>query len=82
MAGAEAAVHKVNIDKPQIPQRLLKGSKFLKWPKSDGDVSFFKLFPISDINMGLSVQCNIVPAKLYFALKNLTLFYRILLLYQ
>ncbi|XP_076803235.1 1-phosphatidylinositol 4,5-bisphosphate phosphodiesterase beta-1-like isoform X3 [Clavelina lepadiformis] len=39
MAGAEAAVHKVNIDKPQIPQRLLKGSKFLKWPKSDGDDS-------------------------------------------
>lgn len=39
MAGAEAAVESFFIEKPEIPQRLLDGTKFLKWPKADGDVS-------------------------------------------
>lgn len=39
MAGAEAAVQRVICERPKVSQRLIKGSKFLKWPKSDGDVS-------------------------------------------
>jgi len=41
MAGAEAAVQRVICERPQVSQRLIKGSKFLKWPKSDGDESSF-----------------------------------------
>uniref|UniRef100_H2YFI5 Phosphoinositide phospholipase C n=1 Tax=Ciona savignyi TaxID=51511 RepID=H2YFI5_CIOSA len=39
MAGAESAVHRVLVEKPSIPERLINGSKFIKWPKSDNDVS-------------------------------------------
>ena len=39
MAGAEAAVQRVIVDKPFIPPRLIRGSKFLKWPSADGPVS-------------------------------------------
>ena len=38
MAGAETIVPCFSVDKPEIPKRLVRGSKFLKWPKSD-DVS-------------------------------------------
>jgi len=41
MAGAEAAVQRVICERPKVSQRLIKGSKFLKWPKSDGDDSSF-----------------------------------------
>ncbi|XP_078483629.1 1-phosphatidylinositol 4,5-bisphosphate phosphodiesterase beta-3 isoform X1 [Ciona intestinalis] len=39
MAGAESAVHRVIVEKPSIPERLINGSKFIKWPKSDNDDS-------------------------------------------
>uniref|UniRef100_H2YFI7 Phosphoinositide phospholipase C n=1 Tax=Ciona savignyi TaxID=51511 RepID=H2YFI7_CIOSA len=39
MAGAESAVHRVLVEKPSIPERLINGSKFIKWPKSDNDVT-------------------------------------------
>lgn len=39
MAGAEAAVHRMKVEKPEIPEMLIHGSKFIKWPKSDADVS-------------------------------------------
>nr|CAB3264927.1 1-phosphatidylinositol 4,5-bisphosphate phosphodiesterase beta-1 [Phallusia mammillata] len=39
MAGAEAAVQRIVVEKPEVPARLISGSKFVKWPKSDGDDS-------------------------------------------
>ena len=39
MAGAEEIIDTFVIEKPEIPKRLLDGTKFLKWSKSDGDVS-------------------------------------------
>ena len=39
MAGAEAAVQSIFLEKPEVPKTLLDGTKFLKWIKSDGDVS-------------------------------------------
>ena len=44
MAGAEAAVQRVIVDKPCIPSRLVRGSKFLKWPNPDGPVSYISLY--------------------------------------
>ena len=41
MAGAEAAVQHFICSRPEVPARLIKGNKFLKWPKADGDVSLF-----------------------------------------
>ena len=35
MAGAEAVLPSFPVNKPEIPKRLIRGSKFLKWPKSD-----------------------------------------------
>uniref|UniRef100_H2YFJ0 Phosphoinositide phospholipase C n=1 Tax=Ciona savignyi TaxID=51511 RepID=H2YFJ0_CIOSA len=35
----ESAVHRVLVEKPSIPERLINGSKFIKWPKSDNDDS-------------------------------------------
>ena len=61
MAGAEAAVQRVICERPQVSQRLIKGSKFLKWPKSDGDVSlnliqllFFNLFLFGLISINIT----------------------------
>uniref|UniRef100_H2YFI9 Phosphoinositide phospholipase C n=1 Tax=Ciona savignyi TaxID=51511 RepID=H2YFI9_CIOSA len=34
-----SAVHRVLVEKPSIPERLINGSKFIKWPKSDNDVT-------------------------------------------
>lgn len=35
MAGAEAILPSFPVNKPPIPKRLIRGSKFLKWPKAD-----------------------------------------------
>ena len=41
MAGAETAIPKVALGGFDIPSRLLKGSKFLKWTSKDGEVRIF-----------------------------------------
>jgi len=38
MAGAEAAVQKLFLEKPEIPKQIREGTKFLKVPKADGEV--------------------------------------------
>jgi len=38
MAGAEAAVQSFFLEKPEIPKKIREGTKFLKWPKADGEV--------------------------------------------
>jgi len=48
MAGAEAAVHHMVVERPEVPERLIKGSKFVKWYKSDGDVSYFVISLVFD----------------------------------
>ena len=38
MTGAEAAVQNFFLEKPDLPRKFRQGTKFLKWPKADGEV--------------------------------------------
>lgn len=43
MAGAETAILRADVGNFDIPSRLLKGSKFLKWTSKDEEVSTRKI---------------------------------------
>ena len=50
MAGAEAAVQSFFLEKPELPKRLRAGTKFLKWPKADGEVGVVNIQAFKDFD--------------------------------
>ena len=67
MAGAETVVPCFSVEKPEIPKRLFRGSKFLKWPKTD-DVSLHHIFFLNESYKIYSKLCNSITLQIKVSL--------------